>query len=195
MFSAKRSFSCISTNSNVARALKKQNPKKTTKYDKAFKGRPDVTRFLHVRPEQPIAAPSTQPATSTSSSPILTSILLKCKRAATVSDISDTGAPLLERAKVRRKFYWREFTKNQQNRHKLFLKMSKLYEDIMTKLQKQTLYLSAHVHFATQMRYKRGTPSQIFQWIAKWRSTRQNVVKMMNRTKKFIHTYKLYMFI
>ena len=64
--------SCISTSSNVARALKMRIPKCNPKHDNLFINRPDLTQILHFNPPVPIVAPPTQPDTAIPSAPQLT---------------------------------------------------------------------------------------------------------------------------
>ena len=58
---------CISTTSNVARALKIHFNKSSLKHVEAFKNRPDLTQILFFSPIQPITAPPTEPSSSGSS--------------------------------------------------------------------------------------------------------------------------------
>ena len=98
--------SCVSTSSNVARALRMRIPKLNPKHDDAFANRPDLTHILYFSPPVPIAAPSTQPDTagpsathSTPSAEQHTTILRKDKRTITMSDTSDSDDSSVRRNK------------------------------------------------------------------------------------------------
>ena len=78
--------SCISTSSNVAKALKMRIFKRNPKHDEAFQNRPDLTQILHFRPAEPIAAPPSQPSVAGPSAPQLTRILRREKRTIQTSD-------------------------------------------------------------------------------------------------------------
>ena len=91
--------SCISTSSNVARALRMRIPKRNPKNDDAFLNQPDLTQILHFGPPLPIAAPPTQPDIAGPSAPQLTPstiqltpILRKEKRTVTVSETSESDS-------------------------------------------------------------------------------------------------------
>ena len=96
---------CISTSSNVARALRKRIPKRNPKHDDSFINRPDVNQILHFSSTVPLAAPTTQPITAGPSAPQVTSseqltpILRKEKRTITASDTSDSDTSSLKRSK------------------------------------------------------------------------------------------------
>ena len=100
--------SCISTTSNVTRALKMRIPKRNQKHDDAFINRPDLTQILHFSPLVPLAAPPNNPNTAgTSTSQVAspqqpTPILRKERKEKgqlTVSDTSDSDTSSVRRGK------------------------------------------------------------------------------------------------
>ena len=98
--------SCISTSSNVARALRMRIPKRNPKHDDAFLNRPESDQVLHFSPPFPIAAPPTQPDIAGPSAPQLTPstkhlipILRNEKRTFTVSDASESDPSSVRRSK------------------------------------------------------------------------------------------------
>ena len=67
--------SCISSSSNVARALKIRIPKQNPKLDVAFRNGLDLKQFLHFSLADPITAPPTQPSEAGPFAPPITLIL------------------------------------------------------------------------------------------------------------------------
>ena len=98
--------SCISTSSNVARALKIRILKLSPKHDEALQNRQDLMQILHFSPPVPIAAPPTQtdiagPSAlqSTHSAWQLTPILPKEKCTIQLSDTFDSDNSSVRRNK------------------------------------------------------------------------------------------------
>ena len=97
--------SCISTSSNVARALRMRIPKRNPKLDDAFFNRLDLTQILHFSKPIPLAAPPTKPIQAGPSAPQsttprqLTPVLQKEKRKITMSDTSDSDTSSIKRSK------------------------------------------------------------------------------------------------
>ena len=97
---------CISTSSNIARALKMPIPKRNPKHYNAFLNRPDLAQFLHFSPPLPIAAPPFQPEIAglsatqlTPSTKQLTHLLRQEKRTITVSNTSESDTSSVRKSK------------------------------------------------------------------------------------------------
>ena len=100
--------SCISTTSNVARALKIRIPKRNPEHDDAFTNRPDLTQILHFSPLVPLADPTNNPNTAGPSasqlaSPQQPTSIFRRERTGkiqkTVSNTSDSDTSSVRRSK------------------------------------------------------------------------------------------------